>query len=198
MTDPAYPVIILPGVRPDGHSSATSDVHFWGSAAVLIAWTGHRPDIFADPGDADQLVTRAAREIIDQGATEFVVGGQRGVDLWAGEAALAVGLPIQVILPTPPAHFSRTWDRKDARRLESLLDQASEVTLVDPEITLGALAYDRRNELLVSPAQLLIAVWTGLRAGGTFYTICAATASGVPSREYRLNPAADPSPGRGL
>jgi len=169
-----------------------------GGAALRIAWTGHRPDVFADPGTAEQLVMRAAREVINQGATEFMVEGQRGVDLWAGEAALAVGLPIQVILPTPPSYFSRSWERQDAHRLESLLDQATEVTIVDPDVTLGALAYDRRNELLVSNAQLLIAVWTGLRAGGTFYTICAADASGVPIRELRLNPAPDPSPGRGL
>jgi len=165
---------------------------------MLIAWTGHRPDVFADPDAARQLVTQVAREVIDAGASQFVVGGQRGVDLWAGEAGLAAGLPIKVILPTPPASFTATWDAADKRRLERLLDRAAETTIVDPYVSRGLLAYDRRNELLVVDAQLLVAVWTGLRNGGTFHTICAAIAKGVPVRELRLQSAPNPSLGRGL
>src|SRR5947207_6548285 len=59
---------------------------------MIIAWTGHRPGLFADPEQARRRVEKAAGAAAARAASpQFLCGGQRGVDLWAAEAGLALG-----------------------------------------------------------------------------------------------------------
>ncbi len=148
---------------------------------MRIAWSGHRPDLFREPDLARTTVERLAREAVATwGAPEFVCGGQRGVDQWAAVTGCELGLAVQLILPSPPGDFTRHWSSEERAALDALLGRVRRVVVVDPKGSLGALAYDLRNETLVRKADRLLVVWTETRRGGTFHTICAARARGIP------------------
>ena len=125
-------------------------------------------------------------------------GGQRGVDLWAAEAARSAGLAFELLLPAPVEAFAADWSRADARRLRSLERAAAEVVLFGGPP--NEAAYRRRNLALAERCDLLVAVWTGRRGGGTTETIALARARGRPIREVLLPPSDySPAPGeRGI
>ncbi len=149
-----------------------------------IAWTGHRPYYFRYPVAVERRVAELAAALRDEfGDVEFLVGGQRGVDAWAASAAISMGVPYHLVLPVPIALFTVDWDPEDVVVLRRLWDAAASGRVVDECGHLGAGAYDRRNDVLVSEADLVVAVWTGIPAGGTYYTICRAREMGKPIRE---------------
>ena len=142
---------------------------------MLVAWTGHRPDLFAHPAAAQAAVTTLADEFARRESTlSFVVGGQRGVDTWAARAAIARGVAFTLILPLEVAQFARDWPAADRHALDLILAAAGEVRVVGgaPER-----AFTERNRLLVAEADLLVAVWTGVSGGGTAETIAFARAN---------------------
>jgi hypothetical protein len=122
------------------------------------------------------------------------------VDQWAAGAAAARRIPFHFILPVSAEAFTTSWDATERDDLGVLLAGAASVQTTGPGDTPPALAYDLRNEAVVRRADLLVAVWTGIRAGGTFHTICAARSRGLPIEEILLA-SRDPDPrqgGRGL
>ena len=131
---------------------------------------------------------------------EFRSGGQRGVDLWAADAGLTLGAQVSLILPVTVERFTSGWAESDRDHLYEVCSRAASVQILDQEGLSPALAFDLRNERLIARADLLVAVWTGLRRGGTFYTLCAARVGGVVAKETVLTPAADAKQqgGRGL
>jgi hypothetical protein len=148
----------------------------------IVAWTGHRPDIFRDAELARRTVELAAREVIAGGAEQFLLGGQRGVDTWAALTAIAQGVPFRLVLPLPPDEFTHDWVRADRDLLLRTISLASEVHVVD--------GYAERNQRLALGADLLVAVWTGMTGGGTAETIEQARLGGTPIREILLEQSA--------
>jgi hypothetical protein len=146
----------------------------------IVAWTGHRPDIFRDPAGARALVEAEARVQKEAGATAFLVGGQRGVDTWAALAAIDLAVAFSVILPLDPVEFARDWVESDRRALHDTLGLATAVRV--------AAGYSVRNFELATGAQLLIAVWTATGGGGTAETIDFARQAGTRLREILLEP----------
>jgi uncharacterized phage-like protein YoqJ len=152
--------------------------------STIVGWTGHRPDIFEDPADAHAVVTATAQNVVaNEHAERFLVGGQRGVDTWAAQAAIALGVPFTLILPLGAAEFTGDWSAEDRQTLATVIAHATEVRVVGgtPET-----AYTERNRQLASQADLLIAVWTQLPGGGTAETVALARAVGTPVREIVL------------
>lgn len=167
---------------------------------MIVAWTGHRADLFRDPPAARMAVTRVASELASEypERVHFRVGGQRGVDTWAALAARALDVPYTVILPLPPEQFvDEHWSAADRQQLADVLSGAAEVRTIG-----GArvVAFTERNRALIAGADLLVAVWTATRGGGTAETIDLARAAGVHLREVRLetDPDADSAIGRGI
>ena len=167
---------------------------------MIVGWTGHRPDVFQRPELAQREVGRAADALLEgTPELEFVSGGQRGVDLWAADAARARGIPFHLVLPVPPRSLTRHWAPEERQALDDGVSHAASVAIIDADETEGPLAYDRRNEAIVRRSDRIVAVWTGVRQGGTFYTLSAARARGVAVEERRLAPAAMiRTAGRGL
>jgi hypothetical protein len=160
--------------------------------AKVVAWTGHRPDLFRDPEAARQAVEAVARELAEYGTERFMVGGQRGVDTWAALAAIASGVPFSVLLPLPIDEFARDWSPADRSLLRQTLVHADDWRVVG--------GYSQRNLELVRHAGLLVAVWTGTGGGGTAETLDYARRAGTPVREILLERSsiAGSATGRGI
>jgi hypothetical protein len=160
--------------------------------STVVAWTGHRPDIFRDAELARQTVELAAREVIAGGAEQFLLGGQRGVDTWAALSAISQGVTFRLILPLPPDEFTRDWEHADRDLLLQIIPHAFELHVAG--------GYAERNLRLALDADLLVAVWTGITGGGTADTIEQARLGGTPIREILLEPSATASEavGRGI
>jgi hypothetical protein len=155
---------------------------------VQVAWTGHRPEFFADPAVVERRVRELAAGYLaaHEDGLAFHCGGQRGVDSWAAAAAEGLGIPLHLYLPLPLAAFTADWPPVDVARLEGFWALAVERVVVDPDGRLGAAAYSRRNRLLAERGEVLVAVWTGLGGGGTAETIAAARALGRRVEEHRF------------
>lgn len=86
-----------------------------------------------------------------------------GVDQWAVEAALSIGLPF--IAAVPFEGQEKTWPAPVQASYDAMLAKAEKVIVVSP----GPYAnwkFQVRNEWLVDNCNLLMAVWTG-EPGGT-------------------------------
>ena len=154
-------------------------------AGMLIAWSGHRPDVFRDPRAAEATVTRLVSEKAAAGV-EVICGGQRGVDHWAVRAAIDVRISFHLVLPSEVPRFARDWSPHDRVALEGFAARATSIAVIDPAEELGPLAYDLRNEAIVRRADALVVVRTSVRRGGTFQTVSAARAKGIPVEELVL------------
>lgn len=176
---------------PEYSTASPSGSGYVKIAPVIVAWTGHRPDLFADPLAAQQAVETVAREL-RQRATRFVVGGQRGVDTWAAQAAITLGVQFALFLPHAPETFAADWSPEDRLILAHTLEHAASVEVVGD--------YSERNRRLATSADLLVAVWTGTRGGGTHETMTFAHEAGVAIREIRMiaAPGARLAGGRGI
>ncbi|MBI2321631.1 MAG: DUF1273 family protein [Chloroflexi bacterium] len=159
---------------------------------MRVGWTGHRPHYFRAPAEAAAAVQRAAEELRREVARPlvFITGGQRGVDLWAAEAAMQLGVPYHVYLPLPLAQFAADWDAADRAALERVWAAAAERRVLDERGDFGPGAYTLRNQAIAEECDLLVAVWTGRTGGGTHETVSFARALSKPIREVLL-PAAD-------
>src|SRR5438445_281666 len=136
---------------------------------MIVAWTGHRPALFREPVEASATVDFVARDLLArENVMRFQVGGQRGVDTWAAQAALDIGIPLSLFLPLNIDAFTVDWTLEDRKVLDAIVGRADAVQVVggDPQ---GA--FTERNRLLITGADLLVAVWTGTRGGGTAETI---------------------------
>jgi hypothetical protein len=162
-------------------------------ASIRVAWTGHRPDLFREPQVARSTLLSTARELLQQVPTErFLVGGQRGVDTWAAEAAHLLGVPFSIFLPLAVPAFTHDWSSDDRDMLEQTMHWAADVEIVD--------GYSERNRLLATSADVLVAVWTRRAGGGTAETVAFAREAGTPVREIILaaSAAAGSARGRGI
>jgi hypothetical protein len=153
---------------------------------TTVAWTGHRPDLFADPAEARATVFALASELFERKPSiQFLVGGQRGVDTWAAQAATALGIAFTLILPLPRQDFvDDVWSSQDRAELERLMDAAATVEIVSRGDR--ARASTERNRQLATRGELLVAVWTGIVHGGTAETLSFARAHRTPIREVLL------------
>lgn len=160
--------------------------------AWRIGWTGHRPHYFRAPAEAAAAVQREAEELrrTFTGPLVFLTGGQRGVDLWAAEAATQLGIPYHVYLPLPLPKFTADWGVADRAALERVWAAAAERRVLDERGAFGPAAYTLRNQAIAEECDLLVVVWTGRTGGGTYETLSFARALGKPIREVLL-PAAD-------
>lgn len=134
-----------------------------------IAFTGHRPDKLGGyyPNQLHLAVKQVLREKLGMhqhnGTVVAMSGMALGVDTWAAEACVELGIPF--IAAVPFVGQESRWPEKSRIAYKNLLDKAKEVTVVSPG-AYSARAMHRRNEYMVDWANLVLAVWDG-SSGGT-------------------------------
>jgi uncharacterized phage-like protein YoqJ len=150
-------------------------------------FTGHRPDALPDFGNERAegmqtlafLLGRAVSAAIEDGVTEFFVGGALGFDMLAAECVMrerAEHPALTLHLALPGKNQTSGWSQRDKARYATILSSANEVwyaaELCTPE------SMRRRNRYLVDHAGRCIAYLRRMR-GGTLYTVNYALDAGI-------------------
>lgn len=136
---------------------------------TVAAFTGHRPQKLG--GFAlDNPMRLAIQEALAKKLTELKVksaisGMALGVDQWAVEVCIALGIPFTAAVPFKGQES--VWQPDQKYRYAQLLAKAQEIVVVSDEPYRPALM-QIRNEWMVDHCDLLIAVWNGDKQGGTY------------------------------
>ena len=156
--------------------------------AACCCFTGHRPNALPAFGREDTeemqqlifLLDRAVNDALENGVTDFYVGGAQGFDTLAAEAVLRMRWlfpTLSLHLALPGRDQTKGWSSQDLSRYETILQSAAEVwyaaELCSPE------SMRRRNRYLVDHSGRCIAYLRRMR-GGTLYTVNYALDSGIP------------------
>ena len=107
----------------------------------------------------------------EYGITNFISGMALGVDLDFAETVLKLrnDFPITLECAIPCPNQRLNWDVKDKLRYDSILKRADNVKLVSERYTAECML--KRNRYMVDKSELIIAVFNGIKKGGTWYTI---------------------------
>lgn len=108
-----------------------------------------------------------------------ICGMANGVDLWAGNVALDMGLPVIAAKPWR-GHGPR---KSDVALYERIIKEAVEVVYVDSSMEYrGPWVYQKRNEWMVDNATHVLAYYNGKGRGGTYNCIAYAEKVKKPVR----------------
>lgn len=138
---------------------------------MIVSFTGHRPDKLGgwDPlHPAVTAVRKALRDALALAWPERVLSGMAvGVDQWAAETCVELGIPFVAALPCDAVDSA--WPQVSRARYQALLKKATEIVVVSPG-QYKPWKMQRRNEYLVDHCDLLMAVHDG-SSGGTKNTL---------------------------
>ena len=154
----------------------------------MVGVSGHRD---LDPGD-DARLREAVADFVQQLKTKLpdtelrlIVGMAEGADLLVAETALALGVPVEAVLPMPLEHYAADFDQGTLAQLEELLrrPQVRCVELSADAASAGAGPHTREQrdrmyanltDTLIRRSSLLLALWDGRSSqlpGGTADTV---------------------------
>lgn len=146
----------------------------------ICAFTGHRPTRFAFKyneaaptcAKLKNVLAKQIARLYRCGVTQYLTGCALGVDMWAGEAVLALAeqypeLSLRCIVPF--AGQERQWTTAQQARYNVLLQRSSQTVII-------------RDRYLVDNSDVLLAVYDGeaKKRSGTGYTVRYAQSTGKP------------------
>ena len=151
-------------------------------------FTGHRPDALPAYGNeqAEEMISlvyllnRAVERAIEDGVTEFFVGGAQGFDTLAAECVIQqqeAHPSLTLHLALPGKNQTDGWNTRDKARYTSILNKANEIWYAAEICSRESIK--RRNRYLVDHAGRCIAYLRRMR-GGTLYTVNYALDSSIP------------------
>jgi uncharacterized phage-like protein YoqJ len=138
---------------------------------VIVAFTGHRPDKFGG-WNPDNPVVEQVRRVLRDGLTAnwplYAISGMaQGVDQWAAEVCVEMGIPFVAALPCDG--WGLQWPPLAQARYQVLLCKAKEIVVVSAG-PYKPWKLQRRNEWMVDHCSRLLAVFDG-SPGGTYNTL---------------------------
>lgn len=155
------------------------------------AFTGHRPTRFSFKYDETHPVCIELKKVLGeqidflyrQGVTDFYTGCALGIDLWAGEAVLALmelHPEIKLHCVVPFTAQDQKWTPEQQVRYHALLDRSDDVIITQEKYSKDC--YYIRNRYLVDHADVLLAVYDmqANKRSGTGYTVHNAQAQNKP------------------
>jgi predicted Rossmann fold nucleotide-binding protein DprA/Smf involved in DNA uptake len=133
---------------------------------MIVAITGHRPE--DSLGEEDVRVKTRAKIKYTKGVDTVICGMAAGVDLWAADEALNAGKEVWAAVPW----LGHTPRKGDEDLYQTIIDMSSKVVYVtEVKDYPGPWVYQKRNEWMVDNADVVMAYWSGIEAGGTFNCI---------------------------
>lgn len=164
---------------------------------LAITITGHRSKDLVDAAGrplplASAIASffgRAAARAVAGGCdtVNVVTGGALGVDQALAEAVAShrvvdgIAFRSVIVLPFPPKVLGASWRPEEVARLERLVATADEVRgpLAD---TYQTWVLHARNKAMVDISAMVVAFWSGKRAGGTYACLTYALTRAKPPR----------------
>jgi hypothetical protein len=160
-----------------------------GNSPFMVGVSGHRD---LDPDDIPRLreavtdfVQRLKAHLPDT-ELRVIVGMAEGADLLVAQTALALGVPVEAVLPMPLEHYAADFDAATLVRLRELL-RDPQVRCVELSADIAAAAgsgphsreqrdamYANLTDTLIRRSSLLLALWDGRGShlpGGTADTV---------------------------
>lgn len=144
---------------------------------MLIAVTGHR----SEKCKSEESVRNRVRPVLDAFRPEFVIVGMaNGVDLWTGDVALELGIPVWAALPWQ-GHKPR---RSDVELYSKVIENAGRISVVHEGLEYpGPWVYFKRNQFMVDNATHVLGYLNPqAKSGGTFQCWKYAKESGKPRK----------------
>lgn len=151
-------------------------------------FTGHRPSRLPwkhDEGDPacaalKGRIGEALEKLYDKGYRHFISGMARGADLYFAEAVLALreqrpGVTLEAAVPCRSQADS--WSGEERARYQGILERCDVETMVQQNYTRDCML--RRNRYMVERSGAVLAVYDGMGAGGTMYTLSYAMDQGL-------------------
>lgn len=147
---------------------------------MIVSITGHRPEDLPNQEWVEDTLKNLLNNMRPQ---KLIQGMAAGVDLLSGK--LCIDLKIPYISAKP---WAGHVPRKEDQALYQLVENNSEtiVNVNQSKSYPGAYVYHNRNHYMVDNADLVIAVWTGKKTGGT--AECVKYAKKVNKRIIQINP----------
>ena len=142
---------------------------------MIIAGTGHRPQ-FAEVGklkafsnEQSIAMTQTAKKHLQElGASYVISGGALGWDTALARAAYSLKIPYAVYVPCW-GHGSM-WTQEQQVTYRALLEYADKWHYVVEE-PYASQHMITRDHAMVNDCDSLLALWSGMKKGGTFKTI---------------------------
>ncbi len=154
-----------------------------------VSFTGHRPERLGGYGpnptkdDVCAFLKRAILRLRDEGFEEFISGAALGVDQWAADIALELGLNVTFALPF--AGYGENWPQESRDYLEAQKKKAKRIVVVC-EGEYKPHKNHFRNTWMLDNSAVVVAVWNGAPDGGTASACRGLKKSG--KRYIRYNP----------
>lgn len=155
----------------------------------ICCCTGHRPKGFPWAYQANiiktetylRLLEEKVRRAAEDGATLFLTGMAQGVDMDFAECVIKLRdrchLPVALKAVIPCRNQTEFWSKEEVQRYVSILCRADDSVVLSDEYTPQCMLL--RNRFMVDNSDLVIAVFNGIRRGGTWYTMRYAKKQGV-------------------
>lgn len=153
---------------------------------MFCCFTGHRPQSFTENNEKSEYIIKLKSEIalqidkaVKDGFFDFYTGMAQGTDTFAAEEVLKKqqkDTRVKLHAAIPCEMQANSWNEKDKKRYEEILEKCESVTYVSRHYYRGCM--QQRNKFMVDNSERVIAVWNGENAGGTAFTVKYASKQG--------------------
>jgi uncharacterized phage-like protein YoqJ len=156
-----------------------------------LSFSGHRPEKLPDDPDIIKIIkSYIAYEIetaLEEGFDTFIMGGARGIDLWAGDAVLKqqrTSPNIKLIAALPYFTSASKFTEHERFKYGQILAECEEVLYASLDYKKESMK--KRNQFMVDNCSRLVAFIKDMRSG-TGQTIRLAEKAGVESHVHKLD-----------
>ena len=148
---------------------------------MKICFTGHRPQNLPfgynektkECIELKNILYRLIeKSIIELNVNHFITGMAIGTDIICAEIVLALKSKYPFILlecAIPCKNQYSKWHESQKQRYFNILNKADKITLIQENYTPECMM--KRNKYMITQADYVIAIYTGIKSGGTFKTI---------------------------
>ena len=142
---------------------------------MRIAITGHRPKRLK--GQQKEVKKWLSEQLNKYECTEAISGMAQGADQIFAQAAVEKNIPLICCYP-----YRKNFFHQEEQKI---LNKAEDIKFISEAYT-GNRVYWFRDKHMVDNCDLLLAVWDGIKAGGTWLTINYAQKIGKPVIFYNF------------
>jgi uncharacterized phage-like protein YoqJ len=132
---------------------------------MIMAFTGHRPERLGNR--VNEVYSAIQGVLLTESPTIVISGMANGVDQLAAGWARAFRIPWIAAVPFPDQH--KRWPAKHQEMYLKLIEDASRIEVISESYNPGV--YQKRDEWMVDKCDMLVAVFDGVKKGGTWNTI---------------------------